>query len=137
MSGTPTLERFFIGRGLSVALAARVGRARRSSSRERLPSPFLSRPFSAWLALAISPASLVPACLASGVATTSGGGALARGVEVFGLPETGADCAFSTDRPAVSAMITAMVVFIVFPFNSLRPVARLGHEAVDKAVERS
>jgi len=25
----------------------------------------------------------------------------------------------------------------VFPFNSLRPVARLGQEAVDKAVERS
>ena len=25
----------------------------------------------------------------------------------------------------------------MFPFNSLRPVARLGQEAVDKAVERS
>jgi len=30
-----------------------------------------------------------------------------------------------------------MVVFILFPFYSLRPIARLGHEAVDKAVERS
>src|SRR5207247_6944379 len=75
----------------------------------------------------------------SSVATTSGGDALARRVEAFGLPEAGAvtDCAWSTDRPAVSAMSVAMVVFIVFPFNSLRPVARLGHEAVDKAVERS
>jgi hypothetical protein len=26
---------------------------------------------------------------------------------------------------------------LYFPFNSLRPVARLGHEAVDKAMERS
>ena len=34
-------------------------------------------------------------------------------------------------------MSIAMVVFIVFPFNSLRPVARLRQEAVDKAVERS
>jgi len=33
-------------------------------------------------------------------------------------------------------MSVAMVVFIVFPFNSPRPVARLGQEAVDKAVER-
>jgi hypothetical protein len=34
-------------------------------------------------------------------------------------------------------MSVAMVVFIVFPFSSLRPIARLGHEAVDKALERS
>ncbi len=44
------------------------------------------------------------------VATTSGGGALARGVGAPWLPETGAatDCAWSTDRPAVSAMSVAM-----------------------------
>jgi len=30
-----------------------------------------------------------------------------------------------------------MLVFIVFSFYSLRPVARLGQEAVDEAVERS
>src|SRR5947207_15680862 len=34
-------------------------------------------------------------------------------------------------------MSVAIMVFIVFPFTSLRPVARLGQEAVDKAVERS
>jgi hypothetical protein len=34
-------------------------------------------------------------------------------------------------------MSVAIVVFIVFPFTSLCPVARLGHEAVDKAMERS
>jgi hypothetical protein len=34
-------------------------------------------------------------------------------------------------------MSVAIVVFILFPFNSLRPVARLGHEAVDEAMERS
>jgi hypothetical protein len=30
-----------------------------------------------------------------------------------------------------------MLVFILFPFYSLRPIARLGQEAVDEAVERS
>ena len=34
-------------------------------------------------------------------------------------------------------MSVAILVFIVFSFYSLRPVARLGHEAVDEAVERS
>jgi hypothetical protein len=34
-------------------------------------------------------------------------------------------------------MSVAILVFIVFSFYSLRPVARLGQEAVDEAVERS
>jgi hypothetical protein len=34
-------------------------------------------------------------------------------------------------------MSVAIVVFIVFSFYSLCPVARLGHEAVDEAEERS
>ena len=32
-------------------------------------------------------------------------------------------------------MSVAMLVFMVFSFYSLRPAARLGHEAVDEAVE--
>ena len=34
-------------------------------------------------------------------------------------------------------MSVAILVFIVLSFYSLRPVARLGQEAVDEAVERS
>jgi hypothetical protein len=34
-------------------------------------------------------------------------------------------------------MSVAILVFIVFSFYSLRPVARLGHEAVDEALELS
>jgi len=34
-------------------------------------------------------------------------------------------------------MSVAILVFIVFSFYSLRPVARLGQEAVDEAVKRS
>src|SRR5439155_23860389 len=75
----------------------------------------------------------------SSVATTSGGAGFARRVDPVWLPEAGAlsVCACSADRPAVSAMSIAILVFIVFSFYSLRPVARLGHEAVDEAVERS
>ena len=47
------------------------------------------------------------------------------------------DRACSADRPTVSAMSVAILVFIVFSFYSLRPVARLGQEAVDEAVEQS
>ena len=64
---------------------------------------------------------------------------MARGEGALWLPETGAvaDCTWNADRTAVSAMSVAIVVFIVFSFDSLRPAARLGQEAVDKAVERS
>ena len=82
---------------------------------------------------------MTPSWLASSVVTTSEVAGLARWVDPVCLPETGAvaDCAWSADRPTVSAMSVAMLVFIVFSFYSLPPVARLGHEAVDKAVERS
>ena len=62
---------------------------------------------------------------------------LARWVVPVWRPEAGAvaDCACSADRPTDSTMSVAMLVFIVFSFYSLRPAARLGHEAVDEAVE--
>src|SRR2546427_8603787 len=82
---------------------------------------------------------MTPSWLASSVATTSGVDGFARWADPVRLPEAGAvaDCACSVDRPTVSAMSVAILVFMVFSFYSLRPAARLGQEAVDEAMERS